>query len=162
MNSSSKAPVTADDTSLKDEIEAYEKICSVLDQSKYLRSDDDERYDLNKFWADHKKVLPMFHYLVYIGDCGSKRASSASVETVYSGATKLSDGADQLADDVLAAYIYCHYNWGFEFLRPTISEIVAEYERVHGKEPPVCELSSEGEDQEDQEDQEEEGQQGDA
>ena len=41
----------------------------------------------------------------------------------------------------------------FEFLRPTIAEIVAEYKKVHGSQPPAEELSDD-EDQEDQEDQE--------
>ena len=52
----------------------------------------------------------------YLGNCASKRASSASVESVYSGATKLSDDAKDLADNVLAAYIFCHYNCQFGFL----------------------------------------------
>ena len=41
-----------------------------------------------------------------------------------------------MADDVLAAYIFCHYNWKFEFLRPSIHEIVDEYNRVRGPETP--------------------------
>ena len=82
---------------------------------------EDSRYDLNAFWSDHKIVLPI-HYLVYLGDCGSKRASSASVETVYSGATKLADEATHMSDDVLAAYIFLHYNWAFDFLRPAMAK----------------------------------------
>ena len=141
MHASGKARVeSAADAVLKEEIEAYEKICSMVDHAKYQVEDD--RYDLNAFWADHKKTLPI-HYQVYLADCGSKRASSASVESVYSGATKLSDAADHLGDDVLAAYIFCHYNWGFDFLRPSIDEIVAEYKKMHGKEPPPEELEEE-------------------
>ena len=47
-------------------------------------------------------------------------------EVVYSGATKLSDEAQMLADDMLAAYIFNHYNWKYDFLRPTIEQIVQE------------------------------------
>eukprot|EP00966_Prymnesium_polylepis_P027323 632248-Prymnesium_polylepis.1 len=136
MHASSKAPVVEDsaaDVALKEEMELYEKICATVDHAKYQV--EDERYNLNAFWADHKKTLPI-HYHVYLADCGSKRASSASVESVYSGATKLSDAAEHLADDVLAAYIFCHYNWGFDFLRPSIDEIVAEYKKVHSGNPP--------------------------
>ena len=132
--SNKAAEQDASDQILKAEIEAYEKICSIIDHLKYLNPDAG-RYDLNQFWAEHKKKLPI-HYLVYLGDCASKRAASASVETVYSGATKLADGSEKLADDVLAAYIYCHYNFKFEFLRPTIDEIVAEYKKAHGNQPP--------------------------
>ena len=32
-----------------------------------------------------------------------------------------------MGDDVLAAYVFCHYNWQFEFLRPSIADIVKEY-----------------------------------
>ena len=134
------------DQALKDEIATYEKVQASLDHSKYVF--DGNRYDLNAFWAAYKHLLPI-HYRVYLGDCGSKRAASASVETVYSGATKLSDGSDSLADDVLAAYIFCHYNWKFEFLRPSIPEIVAEYLRVRGPETP--------QEEEDADDEEEEG-----
>ena len=57
-------------------------------------------------------------------------------EVVYSGATKLSDEAQMLADDMLAAYIFNHYNWKYDFLRPTIEQIVQEYLKLHGDEAP--------------------------
>ena len=61
---------------------------------------------------------------------------AASVESVYSaGATKLSNEADGMKDDLLAAYLICHYNWQIDFLRPTIEEIVAEYLKVHDPDP---------------------------
>ena len=50
------------------------------------------------------------------------------METVYSGATsKLSDEAQMLGDDMLAAYVFDHYNWKYIFLRPTVNEIVEAY-----------------------------------
>ena len=49
------------------------------------------------------------------------------METVYSGATKLSDEAQMLGDDMLAAYVFDHYNWKYTFLRPTVNEIVEAY-----------------------------------
>ena len=82
---------------------------------------------------------------LYLGDCGSKRASSASVETVYSGATKLSDSADRLSDAVLASYVFIHYNWKYDFLRPIFDEIVAKYKRTYSSNPPADEVEEAGE-----------------
>ena len=45
-------------------------------------------------------------------------------------ATKLSDSADRLSDAVLASYVFIHYNWKYDFLRPIFDEIVAEYKRT--------------------------------
>ena len=124
---------------LEDEVDKYAKIASTVDSSKYLNAET-SRFDLNTFWADHKKVLPI-HYNTYLGDCGSKRPASASVETVYSGATKLSDGSEKLGDDVLAAYLFLHTNFKFPFLAPSLEEITEMYLRVHGPAPPPEELS---------------------
>ena len=157
MHASSKAkasPESSAEVLLLDEVAAYEKIASTVDHSKY-DSQDADRFDLNQFWSDYKKALPI-HYQVYLGDCGSKRAASASVETVYSGATKLSNEADHLGDDVLAAYVFNHHNWQFEFLRPTIAEIVAEYLKVHGHAAPPEEEGEEGEGEGEEEEGEEE------
>jgi len=112
------------------EIDSYSHICATFDASQYKDRKNDDRYDILRFWDAHKKILPI-HYHVFLGDCGSKRASSASVETVYSGATNMSDKACQLGDNELAAYIFNHYNWKFDFLRLTVQEIVDEYLRVH-------------------------------
>ena len=46
----------------------------------------------------------------------------------------MSDRAFQLGDnEVLAAYIFNHYDWKlkFDFLRLTVQEIVDEYLKVH-------------------------------
>ena len=68
-NSMSKAIVNSPvATLLNDEVDAYEKISATVDQSAYQREDGTS--DLNRFWSDHKKVLPI-HYHVYLGDCGS-------------------------------------------------------------------------------------------
>jgi len=49
----------------------------------------------------------------------------------------------QLPHELLAAYIVLNANWKFTFLRPTLEEIVAEYLRMHGPEPPAEEQSDE-------------------
>jgi hypothetical protein len=43
----------------------------------------------------------------------------------------MSDKAFQLGDNELAAYVFNHYNWKFDFLRLTVTEIVNEYLKVH-------------------------------
>ena len=40
-----------------------------------------------------------------------------------------------MSDKNLAAYIFNHY-WQFEFLRPTIDEIVTKYLEMHGSAAP--------------------------
>lgn len=72
------------DTAVMAEIDSYTHICATFDASQYVDPKNDDRYDILRFWDAHKKILPI-HYHVFLGDCGSKRASSASVETVYSG-----------------------------------------------------------------------------
>ena len=47
-----------------------------------------------------------------------------------------------MADDMLAAYVFNHYNWQYEFLRPTVAEIVQEYLTIHGQEVPEVELEA--------------------
>ena len=50
-----------------------------------------------------------------------------------------------MGDDVLAAYVFCHYNWQFEFLRPSIADIVKEYIKVHSDKSPLEEDAADGE-----------------
>lgn len=80
--------------------------------------------------VDHKKLLPL-HYDVFLAQCASKRASSASVESVYSGATKFSNEAETAADSLLELYVFCHYNWKFTFLRPDMKKIASTYRQFH-------------------------------
>ena len=115
---------------------------------KQYWNNETDLYDLNTFWADHKKALPI-HYQVYLGDCASKRAASASVETVYCSTLELPSLPMVLIDLVTSCWqpiVFCHYNWQFPFLRPTRDEIVGHYRKVHGSEPPP-------EEQEEKEDQ---------
>lgn len=80
--------------------------------------------------VDHKKQLPL-HYDVYLAHCASKRASSASVESVYSGATKFSNEAETADDSLLQLYVFCHYNWNLLFLRPDMKQMVSTYRHFH-------------------------------
>ena len=131
----STVELDSEDTIITREIEIYDAIRKTTNLQDYL-DETTSRMDVNQFWADQKKTLPI-HYNMYVGDCASKRASSAAVETVYSGATKLSDEAQMLGDDTLAAYVFDHYNWKYTFLRPTVNEIVEAYLKLHGSEAPA-------------------------
>lgn len=55
------------------------------------------------------------------------------METVYSGASRLNRCSDVMDDELLGAYIFCHFNWDLPFLRPTMKTICAEYRRAHGQ-----------------------------
>ena len=46
---------------------------------------------------------------------------------------------------MLAAYVFCHYDWQFEFLPPSIAEIVKEYFKVHSDKYPLEEDAADGE-----------------
>ena len=45
------------------------------------------RFNLRKFWAAYKLVLPI-HYHTYLAEVGCKKAASDNVESVFSGAGK--------------------------------------------------------------------------
>ena len=50
-----------------------------------------------------------------------------------------------MADTLLAAYVFNHYNWQYEFLRPTVDAILMEYLKIHGKDVPEDEAEEEPE-----------------
>ena len=47
------------------------------------------RFNLRKFWAGNKSILPI-HFAVFMAEVGCKRAAAANVESVFSGAGKFS------------------------------------------------------------------------
>ena len=49
------------------------------------------RFNLHKFWSEHKEVLPV-HYAVYVADVGCKKSAAANVEDVFSGACRVRYG----------------------------------------------------------------------
>ena len=38
---------------------------------------------------------------------------------------------------MLAAYVFCHYNWQYKFICPSIQEIVEEYKKVNSTAAPT-------------------------
>ena len=47
------------------EIDSYTHICAKFDASQYADPEHDGRYDILRFWDDHKKILPI-HYNVFL------------------------------------------------------------------------------------------------
>ena len=50
--------------------------------------------------------------------------ASANVETVFSGAGRISLRSRTLDPQLLSDYAYLHYNYKYEWLRPTLEEIL--------------------------------------
>lgn len=58
-------------------------------------------------------------------------------------------------DELLGAYIFCHFNWDLPFLRPTMKTICAEYRRAHSQDLAHDDAHDEG-DREDSDEEESE------
>ena len=80
-------------------------------------------------------VLPI-HTAAYRGSVGSKKGASACVESVFSGVKRLlGDFAQRMSPEVLELHVFIHYNFQYEFMRPSIEEIVNAYLKLHGHVP---------------------------
>ena len=55
------------------------------------------------------------------------RAASANIETVFSGAGRISNTSRKLSPEILSNYPFCHYNYKYDWLRPTLDEIIKAY-----------------------------------
>eukprot|EP00854_Cymbomonas_tetramitiformis_P021779 gene21779-26198_t len=77
------------------------------------------------FYMDHEAQIPV-HAAVFFADCVSKKAASANVEQVFSGAGSLLADfhAGNLSPELLQAYMFIRHNWQYTFLRPTTEEII--------------------------------------
>ena len=101
-----------------------------------------------QFYNDHQAVLPI-HTRLYRADVGSMKGASANVESVFSGVKRLlGDFAATMGPDVLELYVFIHYNWQYECLRPTWDEIVSAYIESYGKAPVCDDFDSDGSDDE--------------
>ena len=58
---------------------------------------------------------------------GCKKAASAHVETVFSGAGKFTEEAKSARPVFLRVMIKLHYNWKYAFLRPSNKEVTDRY-----------------------------------
>ena len=124
------APSTApsqEEVSISREMALFEASRSALKGEFYTGG----HFDKSKYWLAMRSTLPI-HYSVYLADCASKKAASANVETVFSGAGKLAEDATTMHDDLLGAYVCNHVNWECEWLRPTVHDVACSYLSLHG------------------------------
>ena len=68
-----------------------------------------------------------------MAEVGCAKVASANVETVFSGAGRISNKSRTLDAQLLSDYAFLHYNYKFEWLRPTLEEIIAAYKKLYGK-----------------------------
>ena len=72
--------------------------------------------------------------------------ASANVETVFSGAGRISAKSRTLDPQLLSDYAYCHYAYLYPWLRPTRKEIEAAYLEVYGKDAHASDADAEASD----------------
>lgn len=85
------------------------------------------------------------------------KVASANVETVFSGAGRISAKSRTLDAELLSDYAFLHYNYKYDWLRPTLDEIVAAYKKLYGKEQRESYGESDGESEEEEAEDEEAG-----
>jgi hypothetical protein len=88
-------------------------------------------FDQAKFWVAAKSILPI-HYSLWVAEFGSAKVASANVETVFSGAGKLSQRSRTMSPQLLSDYAFCHFNYKYRWLRPSAAEISEAYQRLYG------------------------------
>ena len=60
-----------------------------------------------------KSVIPV-HYFLWMAEVGCAKVASANVETVFSGAGRLSMKSHCLGPQLLSDYAYLHYNYKYD------------------------------------------------
>ena len=58
--------------------------------------------------------------------------ASANVESVFSGAGRISARSQTMDPLLLSHYAFCHYNYKYDWLRPTLKEILKAYKKLYG------------------------------
>jgi hypothetical protein len=150
---------TAVEDSIMAEIAKFDSIKVALAASGQEKYTSSGIFDPISFWNDHDKVLPI-HAKVFRADTGPMKGASANVESIFSGVKRLlGDFAATMSPEILELYVFIHYNWDYEFMRPTTQEIVDAYLHVNGAELPVEDIDADLESEPDEEG-EEEGEEG--
>ena len=145
-------------TAIEDQIAAEIKLFNGLKSAAAIESKYKEGgfFDLLAFFNNHQAVLPI-HTMVYRADVGSMKGASASVETIFSGVKRLlGDFAATMSPEILELYVFIHYNWQYDFMRPTIDEIVKAYLSAYGREPLPEDIEEQLESDEEEDEAEEE------
>ena len=69
-----------------------------------------------------------------MAEVGCAKVASANVEVVFNGAGRISQKSRCLDPQLLSDYSFLHYNYKYDWFRPTLEEIVAAYMKLYGKE----------------------------
>ena len=80
----------------------YASLCVAVinDRSPWMV---DDIFDQSMFWAQQKNTLPV-HYALWVAEVGCCKVASANVETVFSGAGKISNKSRTLDPQLLSDY----------------------------------------------------------
>lgn len=113
-------------------------------------------FDLSVFWSGQKSVIPV-HYSLWMAEVGCAKVASANVETVFSGVGRISMKSHCLGPQILSDYAFLHYNYKYDWLRPTLEEIVDAYTKLYGKESRESDIESDGSESSTTEEVEEDG-----
>ena len=133
-NLSSAPNTTAIEDRISAEIAKFESIKVALAAANDQKYVDSGIFNAISFWNDHRKVLPI-HAKVFCGDTGPMKGASSNVESIFSGVKRLlGDFAATMSPEILEMYVFIHYNMQYEFMRPTIEEIVEAYLKLYGAE----------------------------
>jgi hypothetical protein len=79
---------------------------------------------------------------LWISEVGPAKLASANIETIFSGAGRLSKKSRKMSAQLLSDYCFIHYNYKYEWLRPAVTEIVAMYKQIYGKKGAAVEEDS--------------------
>ncbi|KAK3253829.1 hypothetical protein CYMTET_36938 [Cymbomonas tetramitiformis] len=126
------------------EKETFASRCMVaMESGKYSLSNG---FDQVGFYSDLGDLCPI-HSATFRADACSKKAASANVESVFSGASALLADfhAGALSPKMICAYMFIRVNWQYAFLRPSVEEIVKAYISQHGSEGPAQVVSEDEE-----------------
>ena len=163
---SSRVPVSTPPPSEPDSLEAvkveeakFEAISNtILEDSSLYRDSKTQSFNQTEFWANQKASLPL-HYALWTAEVGCAKVASSNVEDVFSGAGRLSAKSRTLNPETLSDYAFCHYSYGYSWLRPSLDEIFSAYNKIYGKDehPSDGESDSEGSGSEDENEQKSDG-----
>ena len=76
---------------------------------------------------------------------------------VFSGVGRISQKSRCLDPQLLIDYSFLHYNYMYDWLRPTLEEIVDAYTKLYGKESRESDIESDGSESSTTEEVEEDG-----
>ena len=80
---------------------------------------------------------------------------------MFSGAGRISAKSRTLSPSLLSDYVFCHYNYKYDWPRPSLEEIFGAYKKLYGKHGRDSDAESDdSSEEEEQEQEEEEGEEG--